>query len=63
MSFINYKKDLMDKSISTKRTYNYEKGGMKLEFTIDINDKKALTNFRALLQEADRDVEIEINAL
>lgn len=52
--------DFLKKTIETTKHFNYEKAGVKLNFSLNIDSKKQLTTFLQLLQEAQKDVEEQI---
>jgi len=57
------KKEILKRNLATKREFNYSKGNCNLGFTLDIDAKKDLQNFRELLEQAKKDVDETISKL
>ena len=43
--------------IISKRTFSYEKTGVSLSFTLNLNNKEEMTKFKELLEKAVQDVQ------
>ncbi len=50
-------KDTLIKSLISRKTFSYIKGGIKLEFTLRIDNSSELRIFKFLLSEADKDID------
>ena len=50
-------KNQMNKQLITKKTFNYEKGACTLNFTLKIDVKTELKDFKECLVEAQKDID------
>ena len=50
-------KNLLQKSISLKRTFNYKKGECTLNFELKVDNSSELRNFKSCLEEAIKDID------
>lgn len=50
----------LTKDVKTNKTFAYSKGGVNLSFTLNIDDKKQMENFKACLEEALKDINISL---
>ena len=50
----------LTKDVKTNKTFAYSKGGVNLSFTLNIDDKKQMENFKVCLYEAIKDIDITL---
>ena len=61
---MNWKrKNALTKSTRTVKSFAYNKGTVRLNFTVNVEDKKELLNFRECLENALKDTNEEISNL
>jgi len=50
----------LTKDLKTNKAFAYSKDGVNLSFTLNIDDKKQMENFKACLEEAIKDINISL---
>jgi hypothetical protein len=60
MSGFNAQKDIVKKTMEDRKRFVYEKGNVKLDFTLRTDIKQELKDWKELMENAMEDVEAEI---
>lgn len=54
---MNFKKEIIIRNVATKKDFSYSKGNCSLTFTLSVDVKKEVKDFRELLLKAVEDID------